>query len=155
MRTGKGHGMSGTPEYARWEAMKRRCYNRNCIQFPRYGGRGIAVCDRWRGDFLAFLADMGPLPFARAELERKNNDAAYSPSNCVWATRKDQANNRSTSHLVEYIGLKLTVQQWSERLNIPAARIYGRLTKLGMRPGIALSPSKRSNKGLGKQSRTW
>jgi hypothetical protein len=75
-----------------WDQMRRRCGDANNKAFLNYGGRGISVCDRWLS-FAAFLADMGPRP-AGGLLERKDNDGNYEPSNCTWATRKEQNSNR-------------------------------------------------------------
>lgn len=85
-----------TTEYNTWEAMKRRCYSPNAKKYPRYGGRGITVCDRWLGKdgFANFLADMGRRP-PKLTLDRIDNDGNYEPSNCRWATQKIQQNNRS------------------------------------------------------------
>ena len=82
-----------TTEYSSWLSMRQRCTNPHQFGYARYGGRGIRVCKRW-DDFSKFLADMGPKPTRRHTLERVNNDKNYTPKNCVWATRYEQAQNR-------------------------------------------------------------
>jgi len=81
-------------EYRAWLSMKGRCYNKKVLAYDRYGGRGISVCERWRNSFPNFLADMGPKPSPELSLDRIDNDGNYEPSNCRWATAKQQNNNQ-------------------------------------------------------------
>lgn len=89
----KRHGMSSTPTYTSWTAMIQRCTYTKSKSYPRYGGKGVTVCDAWL-DFNEFFADMGPRPGKEFTLNRKDNSLGYGPRNCEWATATEQARNK-------------------------------------------------------------
>jgi hypothetical protein len=112
------HGSYKTKEYQIWATMKDRCFNSNNKKFHLYGGRGITVCDRWRHSFENFIADMGVRPTSRHSIDRIDGNGNYEPTNCRWATYKEQGNNTRANHLLSFRSLTLTVTQWAEHLNV-------------------------------------
>lgn len=111
------HGMTHTSEYDSWNSMFDRCYNPEVNGFHRYGGRGIKVCKRWNR-FENFFKDMGRKPSLRHQIDRINGDRDYKPSNCRWATRREQANNRSTNHVLFAFGKRATISEFSRMFGI-------------------------------------
>lgn len=97
-RRGEGnHRWNGAPKqhplYDTWRGMKERCFSPANKRYADYGGRGITVCDRWRDDFWAFVADMGERPDGHS-LDRIDNDRGYEPGNVRWATASQQNYNQ-------------------------------------------------------------
>lgn len=90
------HGMSKKHLlYRVWDQIKDRCNNPNHKFYQNYGGRGIHICDEWRNDFKSFYDWSICNGYERGlEIDRKNNDGSYEPSNCRWVTRKVNCNNR-------------------------------------------------------------
>lgn len=89
----KKHGQSQSPEYVSWRDMKRRCLNPSQKDYPSYGGRGIAVCERWLS-FENFITDMGLKPSRKHTIERKDTNGHYEPGNCIWLHKSEQSKNR-------------------------------------------------------------
>lgn len=111
------------PEYLCWANMMRRCYEPTNQRFDRYGGRGITVCDRWHS-YANFRADIGPRPEGLT-LERINNDGNYEPSNCKWATVREQARNRRTTHMITHNSETMCLADWAKRIgrNVTTIRL--------------------------------
>lgn len=115
-----------TPEYSVWLDIKRRCYNENTIGYKNYGGRGIAVCDRWLHSFKDFYEDMGKRPKGDYSIERNDVNGNYEPSNCRWATRLEQANNKRNNRWVTIDGVTKTLGGWSIASGLPMSTLRGR-----------------------------
>lgn len=120
------HGMSKTRTYESYLGMIKRCYDPEHNRFPRYGGRGIKVCDRWLESFENFLEDMGECPSAMS-LDRVDNDGDYCPQNCKWSSATEQARNRVSNRTLEYGGMSKTVAEWGEYTGLGWSTLNGRL----------------------------
>lgn len=121
------HGYSSSKVFKIWSSMFSRCTNKNVVNYPLYGGRGITICDSWY-KFENFLKDMG-LPNDSDSIDRIDNDKGYFSENCRWASAKIQANNKSTSLNLTYCGITMTAASWIEFSKIPAGTFYYKYRK--------------------------
>jgi hypothetical protein len=124
-----GHAPRGnrSAAYSRWSGMMSRCTNPDVKDYPRYGGRGIRVCERWH-DFSAFLADMGePLP--GMTLDRIDTNGHYEPGNCRWINHGGQANNRRSNRPLTLGGETYGITEWARRTGIDRSTIAARLRR--------------------------
>lgn len=128
------HGKWGSPEYQVWAAMRQRCSNPNNAKFHHYGGRGIAVCERWT-QFEHFYSDMGARPSTHHSLERVNNDGNYEPLNCRWATAVEQARNTRRNRWLTFGGQTQTLSTWAKQLELSDARRVKAALGLARKPG--------------------
>jgi hypothetical protein len=133
------HGLRRHPLYAVWFQMQQRCYNTAHKYYTDYGGRGIVVCDRWRGrnGFKIFLQDMGTRPTPLHSLDRKDNGGPYAPKNCRWATKQQQARNSRRVRPVTCRDETHCIAEWAEITGIKAQNIRQRLNA-GWSPERAL-----------------
>ena len=94
----RSHSLAHKDEtYDTWVLMRQRCNNTKASGYKYYGGVGISVCERW-GSYENFFADMGRRPLDKPTIDRIDPYGNYEPSNCRWASWKDQAANKKRHH---------------------------------------------------------
>lgn len=132
-------GQSKEPEYITYTSMLTRCRNPHHKDYQNYGGRGIKVCDRWLGKngYQNFRKDMGAKPSPCHSIDRIDVNGGYSPDNCRWATIKEQANNKLNTQFVKIGGVKKSITEWAEDLQMSKFTIRHRLER-GWSPEEAL-----------------
>lgn len=117
-----------TPELKAYRKMRERCYNPQCKDYPNYGGRGITVDERWCA-FEAFYRDMGPKPGPQFSIERVDVNAGYTPENCKWATKEEQANNTRNTRRITIDGTTRSLSAWLRELKVSKSSFYRRVHK--------------------------
>src|SRR3990167_5943872 len=121
----KTHGLTKIPEYRCWSSMRGRCGDKkNAL----YGGKGIKVCERWN-DFKNFLEDMGPRLSCKHSLDRIDSHGNYEPSNCRWATRTQQNNNRKNVNILTLNGVTKTISDWADHFKMNNGTIRSRINR--------------------------
>lgn len=128
------------PLYSVYRGMMMRCYNKKVINYYCYGGRGIEVCERWRDDFWAFVEDISPRPSSKHTIERIDNNHAYQPGNCRWATRMEQNRNQRSNNFITAFGKTQISVDWAKETGLSRRTINRRL-KLGWSADDALKQS--------------
>lgn len=112
--------------YRIWRLMKARCANPKLEDYPRYGGRGIKVCDEWV-DFQAFHDWAVSNGYSDdLSIDRIDPDKNYCPENCRWVDSETQNNNRGDNVFLEYKGERMTIAQWSRKIDVSQMILYGR-----------------------------
>jgi hypothetical protein len=137
------HGAQ-TREYGIWLGMRQRCNNSSNKLYRYYGGKGVKLCARWN-TFADFLADMGPCPSALHSIDRIDSNGNYEPSNCRWATKKEQVRNKSDNRRLTLNGVTRCVAEWAEVLGISVNTIRKRVY-LGYTDEQALHVGKHSTR---------
>lgn len=124
------HGKRNTRLYKIWCNIKYRCNNKNAINYKRYGGRGITICDEWMKDFKNFYdwaINNGYNDLL--SIERINNNGNYEPSNCKWATNKEQAQNRRSNFNITLDNKTQCLTKWAEDYNIDESAVRDRIAR--------------------------
>jgi len=111
---------------SRYKGLNERCSCQNNKDYPNYGGRGI-VCE-W-SSFEEFYKDMSVGFSKELTLERNDVNGNYSKENCRWATWKEQANNRTNNHIVEFNEEFHTLSEWAEILDFKRYILENRLNR--------------------------
>lgn len=123
------HGHAGkrtrTRTYRSWVEMRYRCRNKKARAYARYGGRGIVIDPAWN-TYEQFLRDMGECPTGLT-LDRADNNAGYTKTNCRWASYTEQNNNRRGVKRYALQGKKLSLREWARELRINYNTLYSRL----------------------------
>lgn len=121
------HGQTNTHLFRVWSHMKERCEREKHPHFKDYGGRGISVCAEWK-EFLSFKAWAERSGYQSGlTIDRIDTNGNYEPSNCRWATQKEQQNNKRSNHKVEYNGEIHNLSEWADMLGIGRTTLRERL----------------------------
>jgi len=123
----KTHNMSRHPAFAVWRSMVDRCRLPSHRAWHNYGGRGIRVCPEWESSFEAFWRDMGPTYKPGLTIERVDVNGNYEPGNCIWATRKRQANNKRANIRIPTPWGEMTAAEAADRAGINRTTVYYRI----------------------------
>lgn len=116
--------------YRMWNHMLSRCYNKNDSSYYRYGERGIIVCDEWKNSYHTFREWAINNGYSdELSIDRIDNDGNYNPNNCKFSTAKEQMNNTSTNHRIEYKGEIKTVSQWAELYGMDIMQLENRILR--------------------------
>lgn len=120
------HGMSHTRLHNIWLTMRQRCEKPRCSTYHKYGAKGIRVCEEWSS-----FENFRDWSFANGYEENLTIDRIdpygnYEPSNCRWATQKEQQNNRSNNVVLTYKGESHVLNDWEKLVGIPYHILYDR-----------------------------
>jgi len=129
--------------YFRWRNILKRCYDKRCPAYRFYGARGVTVFKKWKTDFDAFYAHIGPPPTIKHTIDRIKNNKGYEPGNLRWSTRVEQMANNSQAKHVEIDGVSHPIKHWCRILGIPYQRVKDRVRR-GMSHKEALTAKKQA-----------
>jgi hypothetical protein len=139
------------PEYWVWRGILARCTRPGSSGFKDYGGRGIEVCESWRGPlgFVNFMSDMGRRPVGKnITVERLENNGPYHPSNCKWKTQKENNRNKGDNRPITINNETKIAVVWAESVGLKHNTFTTRIDRGGMSPGDALTAAKLNQRSI-------
>jgi hypothetical protein len=147
------HGCSRiTKEYRAWVHIKSRCYNPKVPSYAYYGAKGVAMHPEWKESFEAFLSYIGHAPSKEHSVDRIDNSKGYEPGNVRWATRSEQANNKTTNAMYTINGVTKTLAMWCAEYGMDWDLVWSRINAHGFDVERALTEPKRNhNKFCGEK----
>jgi hypothetical protein len=128
-----------------WYNMKQRCLNPRNPWHPKYGGRGITICESWRDSFDNFFADMGKCP-EKGSLDRIDNNKGYSKENCRWAGMDVQASNRGENQFYNLRGKRITLQELAKRVGRHHSSVWKSLNYYNLTPEEIVDRARRGDR---------
>lgn len=135
------HGLSNHPLYLVYHNIIRRCYDTTVINYERYGGKGVMVCQEWRSSYKSFYdwaIENGWRKGLHIDKDIKGNGLLYSPETCCIVTPKENMNKHSKNIILDYNGQKYTVSQLAEMYKMNHKVLYDRVKKQNMSVDDAL-----------------
>lgn len=133
------HGLSNTRLSNIWDKMKERCHNLNHEAYHNYGGRGIEVCSEWRKDFMNFYNWAMANGYAEGlTIERVDSNKGYSPDNCTWIPKSEQARNTRRQVYITLFGETKILADWLRDDRTVSHSTYRRRLNKGLKPEQAL-----------------
>jgi hypothetical protein len=136
----KTHGLTKHKFYHIWKTMITRCYTEACKSYKNYGGRGITVCDEWKSEPLEFLSWLEENGYKKGlEIDRRDNNGQYKPSNCRVVTQQDNCRNRRNTVTVEWEGKVIPMIELAEEYDINYATMYKRINTMKLSPVDAVN----------------
>ena len=124
------HHLTNTRLHSIWEKMNGRCYCKTSPDYNSYGGRGIKICNEWKKDFKTFYNWAINNGYKdNLTIDRIDVNGNYEPSNCRWATQKQQQRNRRNNVLITHLGITHCLSEWAEIYKIPYKLLYQRLNR--------------------------
>ena len=79
--------------YMTWSNIKTRCYNKKRKDYKWYGAKGVNVCNEWLNPKIFIDWALANGWRSGLEIDRKDSNGDYSPSNCRIVTHEKNIEN--------------------------------------------------------------